>query len=40
MLQAAEDAQLEGSVTTTGQAMALVRNRFGAPEPASKTLSS
>jgi poly(A) polymerase len=32
MLQAAEDAQLEGTVTTTGEAMALVRNRFGAAQ--------
>jgi poly(A) polymerase len=31
MLEAAEDAQLEGSVTTTGAAMALVRERFGPP---------
>jgi putative nucleotidyltransferase with HDIG domain len=33
MLQAAEDAQLEGSVKTAGEAMALVRTRFGAAEP-------
>ena len=29
MLQAAEDAQLEGAIETTEQAMALVRERFG-----------
>jgi poly(A) polymerase len=29
MLHAAEDAQLEGAVTTTDQALALVRERFG-----------
>ena len=28
MLEAAEDAQLEGSVTTTDEAMELVRKRF------------
>jgi poly(A) polymerase len=32
MLQAAEDAQLEGSVTTTDEAMELVRRRFGHPQ--------
>jgi len=32
MLQAAEDAQLEGAVTTTPEALALVRERFG-PAP-------
>jgi len=31
MLEAAEDAQLEGLVTTTAEAMELVRERFGAP---------
>ncbi|HZP05831.1 MAG TPA: CCA tRNA nucleotidyltransferase [Terracidiphilus sp.] len=31
MLQAAEDAQLEGTVQTSEQALALVRERFGAP---------
>jgi poly(A) polymerase len=31
MLQAAEDAQLEGSVHTAEEAMQLVRERFGAP---------
>jgi poly(A) polymerase len=31
MLEAAEDAQLEGSVTTTEDAMAVVRERFGSP---------
>jgi poly(A) polymerase len=30
MLQAAEDAQLEGAVTTPDQAMALIRERFPA----------
>jgi poly(A) polymerase len=30
MLQMVEDAQLEGSIATTDDAMALVRNRFGA----------
>jgi len=29
MLQAAEDAQLEGTIETTEQAMALVQERFG-----------
>ena len=32
MLEAAEDAQLEGAVTTTEQALALVRGRFGAAD--------
>jgi poly(A) polymerase len=31
MLRAAEDAQLEGSVTTAEEAMRLVREKFGAP---------
>jgi poly(A) polymerase len=31
MLEAAEDAQLEGRVTTTEDGMAVVRERFGAP---------
>jgi poly(A) polymerase len=31
MLEAAEDAQLEGSVTTTGEGLALIRQRFGTP---------
>jgi poly(A) polymerase len=31
MLEAAEDAQLEGSVTTTEGGLAVVRQRFGAP---------
>jgi poly(A) polymerase len=31
MLEAAEDAQLEGSVTTTDDGLAMVRQRFGAP---------
>ncbi len=31
MLEIAEDAQLEGSVTTTEAALALVKERFGAP---------
>jgi len=31
MLEAAEDAQLEGSATTTEDAMAVVRQRFGSP---------
>jgi poly(A) polymerase len=31
MLEAAEDAQLEGHVTTTEQGMALVKQRFGDP---------
>jgi poly(A) polymerase len=35
MLQASEDAQLEGAVTTTEEAMALVRRRFGAAGQAS-----
>ena len=29
MLQAVEDAQLEGAITTPDEAMALVRERFG-----------
>ncbi len=32
MLRAAEDAQLEGSIATTEQAVALVRERFGNAE--------
>jgi hypothetical protein len=32
MLTVAEDAQLEGEVTTREAAMNLVRNRFGEPE--------
>jgi hypothetical protein len=32
MLEAAEDAQLEGAVTTTEEGMAVVRERFGAAE--------
>ena len=31
MLEAAEDAQLEGHVTTTEEGMAVVRDRFGSP---------
>jgi poly(A) polymerase len=31
MLEAAEDAQLEGSATTTDGGLAIVRQRFGAP---------
>jgi poly(A) polymerase len=31
MLQAAEDAQLEGAIQTSEEALALVRERFGAP---------
>jgi poly(A) polymerase len=31
MLETAEDAQLEGSVTTTESGLAIVRQRFGAP---------
>ncbi len=34
VLLAAEDAQLEGTVRSTGEAMRLVRERFGAPEMA------
>jgi poly(A) polymerase len=30
MLQAIEDAQLEGAITTRAEALALVRERFGA----------
>jgi poly(A) polymerase len=33
MLEAAEDAQLEGLVTTTAEAMAVVRERFGTEVP-------
>ena len=32
MLTVAEDAQLEGTVTTPEAAMSLVRDRFGKPE--------
>jgi hypothetical protein len=32
MLRAVEDAQLEGAIATTDQAMALVRERFGKEE--------
>ena len=32
MLEAAEDAQLEGAVTTTAEGMAVVKARFGGPE--------
>jgi poly(A) polymerase len=32
MLQSAEDAQLEGAISTPEQAMALVRERFGSPD--------
>jgi poly(A) polymerase len=31
MLEAAEDAQLEGQITTTEDGLAVVRKRFGAP---------
>jgi len=31
MLEAAEDAQLEGAATTTEDGMAVVRERFGPP---------
>jgi poly(A) polymerase len=31
MLEAAEDAQLEGHVTTTEEGMGVVRERFGGP---------
>jgi poly(A) polymerase len=31
MLEAAEDAQLEGHVTTTEEGMAVVKGRFGGP---------
>jgi poly(A) polymerase len=31
MLEAAEDAQLEGEVTTSEQALALIRRHFGTP---------
>ncbi len=34
MLAAVEDAQLEGRITTREEALALVRDRFGAPTPA------
>ena len=34
MLDAAEDAQLEGTITTQEQGMALVREMFGAPSAA------
>ena len=37
MLEAAEDAQLEGRVTTQAEAMALVREQFG--EPIGRTTS-
>jgi poly(A) polymerase len=31
MLEAAEDAQLEGLIATTEQGLAVVRERFGSP---------
>ena len=37
MLEAAEDAQLEGRVTTTEDGLALVRERFGEPSAESET---
>ena len=37
MLEAAEDAQLEGAVTTTEQGLALVRERFGTVLPEGST---
>jgi poly(A) polymerase len=39
MLTAAEDAQLEGAVTTSDQALELVRERFGEPEAAEQMRS-
>jgi poly(A) polymerase len=39
MLTAAEDAQLEGSVTTREEALQLVRERFGMPEAAEQVRS-
>jgi poly(A) polymerase len=35
MLEAAEDAQLEGEISTPDQALALIRRHFGAPPPQS-----
>jgi poly(A) polymerase len=35
MLESAEDAQLEGAITTTEEALAAIRHRFGAPSPTS-----
>jgi hypothetical protein len=34
MLEAAEDAQLEGAISTTDDAIKLIEERFGAPEAA------
>jgi hypothetical protein len=34
MLEAAEDAQLEGAVTSKQAALAMVRERFGEPDAA------
>jgi poly(A) polymerase len=38
MLEAAEDAQLEGTVKTTEEGLAVVRGRFG--EPAARAAST
>jgi poly(A) polymerase len=40
MLEAAEDAQLEGTITTTEEAMAVVREQFGEPKTAVKVEAS
>jgi poly(A) polymerase len=39
MLEAAEDAQLEGAATTTNEGMAVVRERFGEPPAAAANLA-
>jgi hypothetical protein len=40
MLEAAEDAQLEGLVTEKTAALKMLRERFGAPPQAFSTLTS
>jgi hypothetical protein len=40
MLEAAEDAQLDGVVATREEALALLKSRFGAPPQAFTTLTS
>ena len=40
MLEAAEDAQLDGLVTTRDETLALLKSRFGAPPQAFSTLTS
>jgi poly(A) polymerase len=40
MLETAEDAQLDGVVTTREEALALLKERFGSPPQAFSTLTS